>query len=453
MLLFSALPLGQNACAQSSGCNNDTVPSSPPVATYFTMDSCAARYGIVGDNLYTTKVVACAEGAIRGAVMQILTLFSNYFGPIMYVLLILVMIFYGVRVATGERDVLRQTMTLALKLAFVAIFVNQLPLWVNYVYGILAQFLALVSHGSPWVQIDTFMGNLFGFAPGVILTSGLVGVVGASAFSSSVGMLLFFTGIMAILNIISFVLGLVYTYLLAMLVIGFLLVLSPLMIPLALFFYTERYMKKWIDIIVSAILTPVLLFAFVWLFIGIFDTLIDNIFGVMGGRDFQQYLRLSQPIGPSWQQQSDPNTTALMQNVPTTSDLPCVSRVITPPVQKFLSPLSSNAFEAGGIKLPAMDFGANHVNIIQRLSFAFMTLWIFSSIMKSLLEKIPGVASSIASVSSQISYGGQSALLGKLEGAIQKTQSTLGSNVANDKTKFDNVKKLVSQMSSMLGRK
>ena len=448
--------LSMQASAYAANCPTTSIPRPGSNSGRFEIGACATRYtGIAyGQHEFTTKLVACIEGTIHGAVLGMMNVISTQFAWVVTVLSTLVIMFFGVRIAMGERELLKRTSTLAIKLAFVSVFMSMLPEVVDWVFEILRDLLRLVVGGvSPWQRIDQFLGNLMGFSSGVTLINGLVGLVGAAAFSSTVGISMFFFGMMGILKLLTFILELIYTYLLAFLTIGFLLILMPIMIPLALFFYTERYFKKWTEIIVSVILTPVLIFAFVYMFIGIFDILIQNIFNILGGNDFRAYWRLNSSLC-SWMMPSDPNTNLMMQKLSTAQDVPCVQRTVLPPVQTNISPLSRNSFDACTARLATLNFGANDVNIVQRLTFAFTSLWIFASLMKSMIGLLPQVAQSIASVvNTGIPVGGNSAVLERMKGGLAKAENKLQSGMANTQKAANNAASFATQIGNLLGNR
>ncbi|MDX2074547.1 MAG: type IV secretion system protein [Alphaproteobacteria bacterium] len=448
-LLLSVMAPVQAFAAQ--GCPTASVARSGMNTGRFELGSCASNYTGIQYQSYefTSKLVACIEGTIKDAVINMMYIISDEFGWVTAVLSTLVITFYGIRIAMGERELLKRSSTLFIKLAFVAAFMNILPDIVGWVFAILADMLRLVVGGvSPWQRIDAFLGNLVGAGPSIAMMNGLMGIVGASVFSSNVGVSLFFFGIIGMMNLLIFILSLIYTYLMAFLTIGFLLTLMPVMIPLALFFYTERYFKKWADIIVAAILTPTLIFAFVWMFVGIFDILIQNIFDVLGGNDFRAYWRNNSSLS-SWMIPSDPNTNVMMKNLSTSTDVPCVARNIAPPVQSFVNPMAKNSFDAVIGRMARVSFGSNDVFFTQALSFAFITLWIFSSLMKSMLQLLPQVASSIAGVSSQIAFGANSAVIGKLQQATGQLQSQVQSGQAGQAAR--SLSGLTAQISQLVG--
>ncbi len=455
LLFVILIQATESAFAQSApnNCPATTVAQPSKNTSFFEFGRCASRFTRIPYPEYqlTTKLVICLEGTIQSAVTRMLAVISNEFGWVTGVVATLVLIFFGVRMVSGERDLLKRGATLFVKLAFIVVFMNMLPEIVDATFAILRDFMRMVSGGvTPWNSIDRIIGNLLGFGPAITIINGLVGIVGAAIFSSTVGLVMFFFGMLAIVNLLIFIMELIYTYMLAFFIIGFMLMLAPVMIPLALFFSTERMFRKWVDIMVSAMITPVLLFAFVGVFAGVFDILLQNIFDILGGNDFRAYWRTNISLF-SWLMPSDANTNNFMQNLPTNEDINCVNRNITAPVQGNIDPMQQNSFDAGGAKVASLDFGADEVSIIQRLSFAFASLWIFASLMKSMVHLIPEVAASIANTANHITFGAGSELVGKLKGGVDQTRSNLLSGMANDGKKFDNLKNISKQMANMVG--
>lgn len=452
-MLFIALIVVLGQVGEVYAANCPTGSMTPPGRTSgrFDIGGCATEMTgqFYQQYEFTHKLVDCVEGVIRYATLLMMEVIRQQFAWLVTGLSTLVIAFFGVRIMMGERELLKRATTLTVKLAFVVGFMQMLPFIVNSTFAILDDLMRLVSGGvSPWVRIDAFLGNLMGFGASISMFNGLLGVVGASAFSSKVGISMFFFGVLGILNLMIFIMQLIYTYCLAVLTIGFLLVLTPIVLPLALFFYTERYFKKWCDIIVSAILTPVLIFAFLWMFLGIFDILIQNIFQILGGNDFKSYWRMNTSLF-SWVMPSDPNQNMMMQNLSTVGDLGCVDRSIKPPIQTNINPFAKNSFDVGAGRMATMNFGYNDVSIVQRLSFAFMTLYIFASLMKSMVVMLPQIASSIASVSSNIAFGGNSAAIGKLQGQVDKLKGKVESATSGE----GSVANVTSQLSEMVGKR
>lgn len=360
---------------------------------------------------YTAKVVRCMENTIGAAVAAMLNAVSIYMKPVVGLIFTLGVAVMGIRVLSGEHQMTAKLATFSIKMGLIMLFSFNLGGFANTFFAIEQQLITMVSGGfSPWAIIDRLLGKLLGFGPAIAMVQGILGMVSAALFSGSTGTIVFGAGIMAILGVLRFVFDIVYTYITAMILLGFLLILSPLLIPLALFVWTERYFKKWLDIVFSVMLTPILLFAFLSMFLLIFSPLIADVFKIMGfpcGNpfdlttcalpDFSSFWKMNRPEY-AWMMANDPNVSkGLVAAAETAGGREGPIQQI-PPVQPFMNSMMKTATNASLFNPPGIHFGANHVGIMQNLTFAFITLWIFSALMRSMMETIPGVASSIAGV-------------------------------------------------------
>lgn len=445
----------RQACAASTDCPQTDLPKPAKNVSQFEIGICANRFntGAFRDYELTSKIVACIQGTIRQTTLQMMMVVANQFGWVTAVLGTLIIIFHGVRIATGEQEIVKKSMMLILKIAFVVGFMNMLPQVVDWTFSAMQQLLILVAGGmTPWQQIDNFMGNLFGFGPTIVLLNGVLGLVAAAAFSSNIGITMLFSGVIAILNLLTFLMSLIYTYCISFLTIAFLLVLTPVMIPMALFFHTERYFRKWVDIMAGAILTPALIFAFLRMFLGIFDILINNIFSILGGNDFRAYWRMNTSLS-SWLMRADPNANMMLKNLPTQGDVDCTARAIKTAVQTNIDPLKANAFDQVMARVPTLNFGANDYAVIQQLTFAFAMLWVFSMMMKAMVRMLPDVAASIASLLyTRMSAAGSGHVVEGMQGGINKLQQGLEKggtgSVKNMLGRAEELKKYMGTMAS-----
>ena len=133
-----------------------------------------------------------------------------------------------------------------------------------------------------------------------------------------------------------------------------------------------------------------MLFAMLSLFMGTFYTLINNIFTVLGGNDFRAFWHNTQPLF-SWAIPADPNDIARLrfQNP---------NGQAIAPVQNMMAILSCGSGSMPGwlLNLPSIDFGPSSIMIIQRLALSLAGLWIFASMLKSMVMKVPEIAEAIA---------------------------------------------------------
>ncbi len=77
----------------------------------------------------------------------------------------------------------------------------------------------------------------------------------------------------------------IHTYLAAILGLGFMLVLSPIFVPLIFFKVTRTYFDKWMRICGSFILQPVILFGFLSFMMIVMDQQLFNFTGTVAGED------------------------------------------------------------------------------------------------------------------------------------------------------------------------
>lgn len=410
-----------------------------------------------GSSEYTAQVVRCVEQTIQEGVSKILSAVASEGAWVYNTLCVVAFAFVSFRMISADPGWKKPTATLLLKIAFVGAFMNMLSTVATWPFSALSDLLTVASGGAPWAEIDEFMSKIFGFGEEGAMVSGLLGLIGAAIFSSTVGVMMFFTGIFAILNLILFCMRLVYIYLLSYLTIGFLVAFTPVTIPLILLSSTDRFFKRWVALIISAILTPVLLFAFVGMMIGILTSMLNDVYDIIG-KDFTVYFRTNQPVY-SWLMPSDPNTTQQMQGIDSSrnpdkikdTDVCHVSRNPRPPTQLNINPLARNSVDVSIAQTSTVDFGANDVKIVQELSMVLTLIWLFATFMKSAVEQIPYLAASLAGARTGIS--GQSAVLDAAQGQINKAEGQLRQNVANDGSKFDNIKALSSQITKMVGRR
>jgi hypothetical protein len=351
------------------------------------------------------------ENAIMGAVFMMLNAISDYMWPMMGLIFTFALAVLGMRLAMGETQMAAKATTFAIKMGLVLLFAYNLGGFGNAFFAIENQLITMVSGGvSPWTTIDRIIGKLLGFGPTLVIVQGLIAMIGSALFSTTAGTVMFMVGIMAVLGILRFIFDVVYTYVTAVILIGFMLILSPLLIPLAMFFLTERYFRKWLDIIFSVMLTPILMFAFLTMFLAIFSPLVADVFKIMGFPcanpfdlttcripDFSAFWKMNKPDF-AWLMANDPNVNKKLLGVASSvggREGP-VQQISA--VQPFLNPWLKSATNAAIFALPGINFGADDPLIKQKLTFALFALWIFSALMRSMLNSIPHIASSIAGV-------------------------------------------------------
>jgi hypothetical protein len=381
----------------------------------FTIDTCAP--GNPWD--YTVKVVACVENSVQNAVFTMMNALSAYMTPVLGAMLTIATAVFGMRVMAGERQLLAKAQTFAIRVVFVMIFAVNLGGYAGDVFSIETGMINMVAGGSPWVTIDTFVGQLLGSGPPPLdISKGLIGIIGAGLLSSTPLGIMAFIALSAVINILLFIFRVVFTYLTALVMIGFLIAISPLVIPMALFVpHTERFFSKWLDILISAMLTPVLLFAFLSVFLAPFQSITQDVITILqcgnspapagcdtaaGSLNFKMFQKMNGLPG-SLLVTTDPTFAGKVKNVTGNKE------VGKPAIQTNMYPSARRAHEVDPLTKPGLDFGPVAAQATQKLIYALLALWIFASFMKSLIERIPDLATNIAEASSYITMAPSSA--------------------------------------------
>lgn len=420
-----------------------SVPNTAHAATTpFTIESCNSGLGLNYEAWqYTSMVVGCLKTTVMSITLHptngFLYKISEYMSLLVAIMAMFAIIVFGMRIMGGEPQLKQKAVGFMLRLGLVFMFSYNLGGIGQQVFDTMDSMICMVNIGEqsasnsrqmampgilpttyapirtfdylnddqcyPWNFIDKFIGRLFGFGEHVLLTNGLLGIVSSALFSSTVGMLVFLTGFSAMLDILFMVLRVIFMYLTCVLSVAFMIIISPLIIPMALFYSQERYFKKWLDILLTGIFVPVFLFAFLSMFLGIYELLIDRLVNILGGVDaqgkthFDAYWRLNQPKF-SWLMPSDPNLARDFEAF-TNSD-----KVGSPAVQSWINPYARRAIDTNLFVAPGVDFGEAGVKVAQQLVLGFISLWIFSSLMKSMIKMIPEVVKSITGAGLEVGY-------------------------------------------------
>jgi len=382
----------------------------------FDIDTCAPGHD---DWDYTVKIVDCVETSVKDTVIGMMTTLSTYMMPVVGGMLTLAVAIFGMRMMGGEQGMRQKMLGFALRVAFIMVFASNLGGYASSVFVIEDELVTIVSGGTtPWAIIDEFLGRLIGTGPPPIdISKGILGIVGASLLSTTAAGIMAFIALAALINILLFIFRAVFMYLTAIVMIGFLLAISPLVIPMALFVqHTERYFTKWLDILLSAMLTPVLMFAFLTIFLQGFTSMVDDVIEVLqcGTIDpdaalcstapedlnFIAFRESNTPPDSSWLVPTDPSLATKWKNATGNPN------VGTPAVQSNITPTLRRAQQVTPLtKSGTLNFGPEDAQIWQEFIATFLALWIFASFMKSLIERIPDLATNIAEASSHISMG------------------------------------------------
>ena len=375
-----------------------------PPPTALTLKACAAAGGFPPEAL-SGPIVYCVQDKIKSSVTGALSSISTYFQSTTYVLFILAVTMHGAKMISGERGINGKSMLLMVKIAFVAFFANNLGGFAEKVFKMIDEISTdVVGAYSPWKMIDDILGTLFGFSPGILLTQGLIWL-GAGMMSGTSGIASSSALIVMFIELILFVIEIIYTFLTAYIVVAFMLILSPMFIPLIIFQASERYFKKWLDNIIGAMLVPVLLFAALYFSLDLLSNRIAKIFKVILPEytftlppdpahppDFSSFWKINQSLF-SYDLGVDPNMYNAEKKVLDTSP---GKTVFVPSAHIVINPFNRGGFDVNPFNPPQVNFGVHNRTINQELLLALITLWLLIAILKQLIEKMPDIAQEIA---------------------------------------------------------
>lgn len=381
----------------------------PRIKQLITLEGCRNESGLDEDKL-TQQVVYCVKQAMLHAVFEITTGMRNYMKDVLTVCFTLYIALFAIRVMGGEPQLVPSTAKTLIRIAVVWLLFNNIPAMAYYAYGITDWFIKLVLIDptfTPWEKIDSFLSRLMGFAPGLTLVNGVAGIIFALAVSGTLGTSVFTFALIGMYTMMMFILEIVYTYLAAFMSIGFLMILAPLVIPLALFSYTDqRFFSKWFKNLITAMITPMMLLGFLQVSLGYFDELIDDAMVVFSDNkmpinedgfampDMSEFWRANQNLIPSWVLVGDPTTAEKMRDeINKKVKAGEMKHKIMPPVATEINPHARVGMEKGGM----MSFVTTYPpQKLQDLLLAIIPIFIYALMLLGLVRKMPELATAIA---------------------------------------------------------
>ncbi len=339
-------------------------------------------------------VVATIEGNITQAMVNFIALYTDALRPTLMVVFSLAVVLYGIKILYAPRELQKMTGIFMLKLAIVAGFSFNMAYFGMVPFQIVHGLIyAIIGGVDPWMQFDTYIAALMGNGN---LSQGIIGTLGAALFSGIQGIMTFLVGFIGVFSILYLGFRAAFSYLSAIVLIAFIMLISPLILPLAMFTQTERiYFRKWFDLLIAAMINPVVVIVFLWMIMGIIQSSVTDIMSIPG---LQEGQRLNKNAF-SWLLPNDPNTwTQLEQTLGQPMGAPAV--------QSFMSPTLFSSMDANTLSTSALDFGPDQVWTMQQLTFQFLGLFIVAYLLMSLLNSIPDISDSIAGVATGLGWQG-----------------------------------------------
>lgn len=337
------------------------------------------------------NIINCVEGKFRASISTLSNAISGYMTPVQYEMFLLAIIFFGLKIFGGGGG-WPVALGFFTRIAAITFFLANMDKFGDYMFDMQKELVNAVVEEGPWKKVDVFMGRMLGYGATFTIANGLIGVLAGAMFSSAFGLALFFFGIKAILDLVFFVIQAMFVHLTAVMVLAFMIAISPLIIPFGIFSYTEKYVVSWGKIVVASIITPMFLMMAMTAFINPIDRSVQAVFHTLGSKpskpDFAVFLR-SQESSSSWLLPSDADanqfnksaTSAALQN---------------PAISSNSNPAMRYGFNSSAFDSPGVNFGLNSIGVVKELLIEFAKIIVMTYLVKSLVEQMPSVAAGIA---------------------------------------------------------
>lgn len=252
-------------------------------------EGCNMGQGLVG------PIVNCVTAPLEDAAT---TLFSQLYvalEPAIAGFLVLAVVGFGLKIASGGvRRPFAEIGVMVAKLAAVIYVLEEFPAWYPEMLKVMEDLLGIVTEpllngviacpeatattggisaaDNVWARIDCILGTMFGVGTiitgGSVVAGGLLTTFMGNAFNmTDIGVMVAMAGFGMGLSLFLSVGRAVIGFIAAKLVIAFLVGLAPLFMPFIMLRGTFTYFNKWVMGILSYMIQPMVLLAFLCMFI------------------------------------------------------------------------------------------------------------------------------------------------------------------------------------------
>lgn len=244
-----------------------------------------------GDNGVTQRIIFCMRRAVDSGVAAFFEVFNPQLMAYLAAMVLLAITMFGMQLMGGaEESVAKAVFTMAFKVGGVVLFTQQFGGFWNDLFPIMeslagytasyltqgnySDFLSSCAYGGGedirniWGLVDCLTERMF-LASQPVLAVLFV----AMLFTNVIGFFVFFFAIEMVLAFIFLILRCAWLFIAAYFYLAFLVIISPLIIPLLLFKKTTQYFQKWLQQFVSMLIQPMILFGFMAFFFATLDGL------------------------------------------------------------------------------------------------------------------------------------------------------------------------------------
>lgn len=236
-----------------------------------------------------TRIVPCISKTIETSTTRLTNAMEAYLLTTYGAALTLAIVLFGVKAMSPEGNVPKVSVPFLIKIGILTLMMSNFGGFIPAVYGTMNDSVDIVSNaleisnkcpstgaasgaggasapGSKvWKEFDCVLGKLFGFDGkdgNLKLIASVFGLLTGFLFSGSFGMIAF----LSILGVLWSIFMLIYKSTLAFLsgymLACFMVIISPLFLPCALFQVTQTYFTKWLEVFYRAFFLPILIIGY-----------------------------------------------------------------------------------------------------------------------------------------------------------------------------------------------
>jgi hypothetical protein len=268
------------------------------IGDYFDYQTNMRRYGL------TERIILCVKETVLFATNTLLLpAVSTYMAGTINICITLAILLWGILMVTGKtsapvRDVFLLGMKAGGVLMFTANFNGWFPLMLDVMESMLNIVTSYVTYSASlncpnvtsvdnmvvWERVDcamqTLLGGIFpitiggGLSGQKTLFLGITGFLVASLYSGTVGVIIAAFGFWIVINFLWTLARALYVFICAYIAFAFMVLISPLFIPMILFRVTKAYFEKWLKLTMGFILQPIFLFAYLAMLLAAFDVVV-----------------------------------------------------------------------------------------------------------------------------------------------------------------------------------
>lgn len=364
-------------------------------------------------------VVLKPAASLTDPEMGILAFVSTYMTKFLILVIILAVVVFGLKVFNSRGSPYTVGLGTLLRIGIAAILVVNFGGLAPRLFEVFDEIANMGNQGgiSIWKQIDVFLSDLLGFVNGTPgdINQGIIALLNGSLFAKSLGAMLTIIGAFAIGSLLMFILQAMYLYLISFIGFAFLLAISPIFVLFFIFGYTERFFSKWFELMLATVLTPLLMFAFLGIFLdipatgggtptpGIIRAAVDDVFIALGRGDkfegknyIKRCLLPSQPLATSFLLPTDSN---MVDKIACPPPLPanCDERnKFNAAIHTWLNPYMFRSINYVPFTVTMIDCGTDDAKIKKDTFYALLVLFLYTAFLNAMLHRIPDIARDLA---------------------------------------------------------